>query len=411
MFKKQSNKTVKGLFLLSLTLTSVNSIAQSSITTNDLTAGSINTITTAVPLLMISPDARAGALGDAGGALSPDANSIHWGAAKLAFIEGKSGISLSYIPWLRNLVPDINLGYLSFYKKLKKRQTIGGSLRYFSLGNIIFTDIVGNTVGQFNPNEFAIDGAYARKFSDRWSGGLAMRFIYSNLTNGIDVQGTPSFAGTSVAADISACYLNPDMKLGDKKATYMFATAITNIGQKISYTKTADRDFIPINLRIGNSLKVKVDDYNAFTFLLDVNKLLVPTPPVRDSVGGVAFGKENRVPVVTGMLQSFYDAPGVLKADGTRSVFKEEWREIIFCGGVEYSYNNIFAVRTGYFHEHATKGNRRYFTLGAGIKFNVFTLDLAYLIPTQQRNPLENTLRFTLQFDFGSFQSQGSTKE
>lgn len=422
MIKNHIIKPKQSLILTALALATVSSFAQSSITTNDLTAGSINTITTAVPLLLISPDARAGALGDAGGALSPDANSIHWGAAKLAFIEGKSGISLSYIPWLRNLVPDINLGYLSFYKKLKKRQTIGGSLRYFSLGNIIFTDIVGNTVGQFNPNEFAIDGAYARKFSDRWSGGLALRFIYSNLTNGIDVQGTPSFAGTTVAADISTCYLNPDMKVGGKKASYMFTTAITNIGGKISYTKSADRDFIPINLRIGNSMKIKVDDYNAFTFLLDANKLLVPTPPVRvdatnqtvypdKQIGEVGSGKENNVPIVTGMLQSFGDAPGVLKADGTRSVFQEELREIILCGGVEYSYNNMFAIRTGYFHEHATKGNRRYFTLGAGIKFNVFTLDLAYLIPTQQRNPLENTLRFTLQFDFGSFQTQGAAKE
>jgi len=423
MIKNHFTPTKQSLITAALVLTAASGFAQSSITTNDLTAGAaINTITTAVPLLLISPDARAGALGDAGGALSPDANSIHWGAAKLAFVEGKSGISLSYIPWLRNLVPDINLGYLSFYKKLKKRQTIGGSLRYFSLGNIIFTDIVGNTVGQFNPNEFAIDGAYARKFSDRWSGGLALRFIYSNLTNGIDVQGTPSFAGTTVAADISTCYLNPDMKVGGKKASYMFTAAITNIGGKISYTKSADRDFIPINLRIGNSMKIKVDDYNAFTFLLDANKLLVPTPPVRvdatnqavypdKQIGEVGAGKENNVPIVTGMLQSFGDAPGVLKPDGSRNVLQEELREIILCGGVEYSYNNIFAFRTGYFHEHATKGNRRYFTLGAGIKFNVFTLDLAYLIPTQQRNPLENTLRFTLQFDFGSFQTQGSTKE
>lgn len=378
------------------------------ITTTDLTAGSINTITTAVPLLMISPDARAGAMGDAGGALSPDANSVHWAAAKLADIEGSAGISLSYIPWLRNLVPDINLGYLSWYKKMKKRQTIGGSLRYFSLGNIIFTDIVGNTVGQFNPNEFAIDLAYARKFSNRWSGGLALRYIFSNLTGSIDVQGTPSFPGQSVAADISAYYADNTLKLGGRKAAYGFAVAITNIGNKISYTKTADRNFIPINLRLGNALKLKLDDYNSITFTFDVNKLLVPTPPVRDKNDNtkILAGKENNVPVVTGMLQSFYDAPGVLKADGSRNVLKEELREINPSGGVEYNYNNVFMVRGGYFHEHATKGNRRYFTLGAGLKFNVFTLDLAYLIPTQQRNPLERTLRFTLQFDFGAFQAQ-----
>ena len=399
-----------------LTCTSISLLCavelEAQISTSQLIGQTINTITTAVPLLMISPDARAGALGDAGGAMAPDANSIHWGAAKLANIEGSSGISLSYIPWLRNLVPDINLGYLSWYKKMKKRQTIGGSLRYFSLGNIVFTDVVGNTVGQFNPNEFAIDFAYARKFSDRWSGGIAMRYIYSNLTGGIDVQGTPSFPGQTVAADISTFYSNPDMKLGGKKATYSFAAAITNIGGKISYTKTADRNFIPINFRIGNSLKLKLDDYNSFTFLLDFNKLLVPSPPVFDTnTGEVIAGKDNNVPVVAGMLQSFSDAPGVVQADGSRKVLQEELREINPCGGVEYSYNNVFAIRTGYFYEHPTKGNRRYFTLGAGVKFNVFTLDLAYLIPTQQRNPLENTLRFTLQFDFGAFQSQGKSSE
>ena len=404
MIKIQS---LKQLSLVTAIIGLVAQEAKSQITVDELD-GTINTITTAVPLLMISPDARAGALGDAGGSLSPDANSIHWNAAKLANIEGKSGVSLSYIPWLRQLVPDINLGYISWYKQLKKRQTIGGSLRYFSIGNIVFTDILGNTTGQFNPNEFAVDFAYARRFSDRWSGGLALRFIYSNLTGGIDVQGTPSFPGTSVAADISTYYVNDDIKLGGKKSTYAFGASFSNIGAKISYTKSADRDFIPMNLRMSNSLKLKVDDYNAFTFLFDMNKLLVPTPPVRDANnnGEVIAGKENNVGIVAGILQSFSDAPGVLNADLSRNVLKEELREINLCGGIEYMYNNLFAIRTGYFHEHPTKGNRRYFTLGAGVKFNVFTLDLAYLIPTQQRNPLENTLRFTLQFDFGAFQNQ-----
>ena len=401
---------MKSSILAALGVTGMLSSAQAQITVDELD-GTINTITTAVPLLMISPDARAGALGDAGGALSPDANSIHWCSAKLASIEGSSGISLSYIPWLRQLVPDINLGYLSWYKKMKKRQAIGGSLRYFSLGNIVFTDVIGNVTGQFNPNEFAVDFAYSRRFSDRWSGGLAMRYIFSNLTGGIDVQGTPSFPGQSVAADLSTYYSNPDLELGDKKATYSFAANISNIGAKISYTKSADRDFIPINMRLSNSLKLKIDDYNAFTVIADLNKLMVPTQPVRDANGNILAGKENNVGVVSGMLQSFYDAPGVLQADGTRSVFKEEFREINICGGVEYSYNNLFAIRTGYFNEHPTKGNRRYFTLGAGVRFNVFTLDLAYLIPTQQRNPLENTIRFTLQFDFGAFQNQNSDKK
>ena len=388
--------------------------AKAQIETGDLTGNEvINTITTAVPLLLITPDARAAALGDAGGALSADANSIHWGAAKLAFAEEDAAVSLSYIPWLRNLVPDINLAYLSAYKKLKNGQAIGGSLRYFSLGNIVFTDIVGNVTGQFNPNEFAVDLAYSRKLTDRWAGGLALRYIFSNLTGGIDVQNTQTFPGQSVAADISAYYFNDDISVGGKKVVYSFMTAFSNLGAKISYTKTAERNFIPMNLRIGNSLKINVDDYNSFTFLMDLNKLLVPTPPVIDpqNNGEVVAGMDPDVSVVQGIFQSFYDAPGVLREDGTRNVFQEEIREVIICSGVEYSYDDIFMVRTGYFHEHATKGNRRYFTLGAGVKFNVFKLDLAYLIPTVQRHPLENTLRFTLAFDFAGFSSQKNTND
>jgi hypothetical protein len=392
----------------------VYNTAQAQISTGDLTGNEvINTITTAVPLLLITPDARAAALGDAGGAMSADANSIHWGAAKLAFAEEDAAVSLSYIPWLRNLVPDINLAYLSAYKKLKNGQAIGGSLRYFSLGNIVFTDIVGNVTGQFNPNEFAVDLAYSRKLTDRWAGGLALRYIFSNLTGGIDVQNTQTFPGQSVAADISAYYFNDDISVGGKKAVYSFMTAFSNLGAKISYTKTAERNFIPMNLRIGNSLKINVDDYNSFTFLMDFNKLLVPTPPVIDpqNNGEVIAGMDPDVSVVRGIFQSFYDAPGVLREDGTRSVFQEEFREVIICSGVEYSYDNIFMVRTGYFHEHFTKGNRRYFTLGAGVKFNVFKLDLAYLIPTVQRHPLENTLRFTLAFDFAGFSDQKNKKD
>lgn len=404
---------VKQLFaILSIILIIFTPKVKAQIGTGQLTGNEvINTITTAVPLLLITPDARAAALGDAGGALSPDANSIHWGAAKLAFAEEDAAVSLSYIPWLRNLVPDINLAYLSTYKKLKNGQAVGGSLRYFSLGNIVFTDIVGNVTGQFNPNEFAIDVAYSRKLTDRWGGGIALRYIFSNLTGGIDVQNTQTFPGQSVAADVSAYYQNDELTLGDKKATYAFMTAFTNLGAKISYTQTAERNFIPMNLRIGNSLKINLDEYNSFNFLFDMNKLLVPTPPVIDpNTGEIIAGRDPNVSVVQGLIQSFYDAPGVLREDGTRNVLKEELREIIFCGGVEWSYNDIFMVRGGYFHEHFTKGNRRYFTLGAGLKFQVFRLDLAYLIPTVQRHPLENTLRFTLSFDFARFAQQQQKK-
>lgn len=366
----------------------------------------LNTITTAVPLLMVSPDAKAASMGDTGGAMEADANSIHWGAAKLASAKDKMGLSLSYVPWLRALVPDINLAYLSFYKKLNKNQAFGASLRYFSLGNIIFTDQQGNTTGQFNPNELAIDAAYSNKLTDRWYGGFALRYIFSNLTGGIDVQGTQSNAGQAVAGDISAYYENTDIRVKGKKSVYALMIAATNIGNKISYTTNANRDFIPTNLRIGNRLKIQSDEYSSFSFLFDLNKLMVPTPPVRDGNGNVLEGKENNVSVVQGIFQSFWDAPGLIITGTTDrgSRGAEEWKEVNLSGGFEYDYNNTFAVRAGYFHEAPQKGNRRFVTLGAGLKFSSFKLDFSYLIPVQQRNPLENTLRFSLHFNFNSSQ-------
>ncbi len=371
----------------------------SSAQTNTNLLGQINTITTAVPFLIISPDARAGGMGDAGAASSADANSIHWNASKLAFVDKKMGFAVSYTPWLRKLVPDINLAYVSFYTKLKGEQTIGASLRYFSLGNITFTDNTGNEIGQFNPAEYAFDLAYARKLSENFSGAIALRYIHSNLTGGILVENNATKAGNSVAADISATYMNTDMKVGGKDATFAFGLNISNIGAKISYTETGVKDFIPINLRLGPSLTLKLNDYNELTFLVDFNKLLVPTPPIyadsMDSNGDqlILFGKNPDVSVPSGIFNSFSDAP-----DGG----SEELKEVNIAGGMEYWYDKQFAFRAGYFYEHADKGNRKYFTLGAGLKYNVFGLDFAYLIPTDQRNPLENTLRFTLLFDFNS---------
>lgn len=360
--------------------------------------GQLNTITTAVPFLIISPDARAGGMGDAGVASSADVNSIHWNPAKLAFVENKMGVAISYTPWLRKLVPDINLAYVSFYNKLKGEQTIGASLRYFSLGNITFTDNTGNEIGQFNPAEYAIDVAYARRLSEEVSAGIALRYIHSNLTGGFQVENNSTKAGQSVAADISMLY-RTEMELAKRDAIFSFGLNISNIGSKISYTETGRKDFIPINLRLGPSLKLLLNEYNDITFLLDINKLLVPTPPIYnpDSVVNgeqqILFGKNPDVSVASGIFNSFSDAP-----DG----FSEELHEINLCGGLEYWYDNQFAFRAGYFYEHATKGNRKYFTLGAGLKYSVFGLDFAYLIPTDQRNPLENTLRFTLIFDFNS---------
>jgi hypothetical protein len=384
--------------------------AQNPTFTTDQLLGQLNTITTAVPFLMITPDSRAGGMGETGVATTPDVNSIHWNAAKLPFAEKKSAIGISYTPWLRALVPDINLAYISFYTKIgkDKNSAFGGSMRYFSMGNITFTDIVGNTIGQFKPNEFAFDGCYARKLGDHFSTSMTGRFTRSNLTNGISVANQDTKAGTAFSVDLGAYYHNDDIKwVKGKESTFMAGVAITNMGNKVSYSTSVNRDFIPINLRMGAGMMIQADEYNKIAFQLEFNKLLVPSPPVYalDSNGSpkidpntgdriIEAGKDPNVSVPQGMIQSFYDAP---------AGFKEELREINICTGVEYWYNNIFAVRAGYFYEAKTKGNRQFLTLGAGVKYNVFGLDFAYLIPTNgQRSPLQNTLRFTLTFDFDS---------
>lgn len=382
---------------------------QAQIDRNEL-LGQINVPTTAVPFLIISPDSRAGGMGDAGVASTPDANSIHWNPSKMAFLKKKIGLSLSYTPWLRALVPDINIAYLSAYKKIKKAGVVGGSLRYFSLGNITFTDIAGNEIGQFNPNEFAIDAAYATKLGENFSIGGSARFIYSNLTGGQAAGGNTTKAGTTFAVDISAYYLNNRIEVGGKKSTFTAGANISNVGAKISYTATTGtKDFIPINLRLGTGLDMNIDNFNTIGFIVEVNKLMVPTPPVyaRDANGNpiispnggyvIALGKDPDRGVVSGMFGSFSDAP---------AGFTEELREFNLSGGMEYWYDKQFAVRAGYFYEHETKGNRKYFTVGIGLRYNVFGLDMAYLIPTVQKHPLQNTLRFSLQFDLDAFKGQ-----
>ncbi len=388
---------------------STPAMAQVNLTTDQL-LGQLNTITTAVPFLMISPDSRAGGMGETGVSTTPDVNSLHWNPAKLAFAQKKMGLGVSYTPWLRALVPDINLAYVSFYSKLDKNSAFGGSLRYFSLGNITFTDVVGNSIGQFRPNEFALDAAYSRKLGNRFSAAMAGRFIRSNLTNGITVSGQDTKPGTSFAVDLAAYYFNDDIKLSGKKATMMAGLNLSNIGAKISYSTSTNRDFIPINMRLGAGMLVDADDYNQIAFSVELNKLLVPTPPVYelDSNGSpiigpdgqyqILYGKDPNRSVPSGILGSFNDAPGG---------FKEELREFNIAAGFEYWYDKQFAVRAGYFYEHPLKGNRQFITLGAGLRYNVFGLDFAYLIPANgQRSPLQNTLRFTLTFDFDAFKSQ-----
>ena len=361
----------------------------------------LNTITTAVPFLLISPDSRAGGMGDVGVATSPDANSLHWNPAKFAFVEDEVGFAVSYVPWLRALVPDINLSYLAGYKKLNKNEAIAMELRYFTLGDITFTDVIGNNLGQYKPNEFAIGSSYSRKLSDQFSLAISGRYIYSNLTGGQSAGGIATNAGQSIAADVAGYYVK-DIRIAKNDMQLAFGANISNIGNKISYTETSTRDFIPINLRLGTALNADLDEYNKISFAFDINKLLVPTPPIyNDSIPDqIDFGKDPNVSVVSGIFQSFGDAPGG---------FNEEMREVNFSLGTEYWYNNQFAIRAGYFNEHNTKGGRKFFTFGSGVKYNVFALDFSYLINASRaingNNPLANTMRFTLTFDFGQMQN------
>lgn len=372
--------------------------------------GRRNIVSTAVPFLMITPDSRSGAMADAGVAIPPDPNAIHWNAAKLAFAKDDMGLSISYVPWLRSLVPDINLSYLSGYKRIDAMSAFGASLRYFSLGDIEFTDANGGALGNFRPNELAVDGVYARKLSDNFSLGLALRFIYSNLTGGMAVSTQPTKAGTAFAGDLSAFWKGKDFTIMKKVCNVNLGINISNVGSKITYTDQAQRDFIPMNLRVGTYINCVIDDYNQIALAVDLNKLLVPTAPIglTDSFGNPIYdlsgkqlifkGKSPDQPVIAGMLQSFSDAPGG---------WREEIREINPSVAIEYWYNKQFAARAGYFYEHPTKGNRQYVTLGLGLKYNILNIDVSYLIPTSgktanQASPLQNTLRFSLIFNFGS---------
>ncbi|MDA8956663.1 type IX secretion system outer membrane channel protein PorV [Flavobacteriales bacterium] len=389
-------KNLISTLFLSLLLFSISS-AQS--TVGDLQDGYLNTITTAVPFLIISPDARAGGMGDVGVASSPDAMSLHWNAAKYAFVEDNFGASVSYTPWLKSLIPDINLSYLSFYAKQSKNEVLAFSLRYFTLGEINFTDNSGNPIGSFNPNEFSLSTAYALKLSQNFSSAVSLRYIYSNLTGGQEVGTLPTKAGNSVAGDISSYYVK-NIQLGKRDFKWASGINISNIGVKIAYTETIDRDFLPTNLRLGTSLTTNIDEFNSVSFEIDINKLLVPTPPLYNEDGVLISGKDPDVSVIEGLFQSFSDAPS-----GDREV-----RELIYALGSEYWYDEQFALRLGYFYEHPTKGDRQFVSLGAGLRYNVFGLDFSYLIPIQNRedanivNPLSNTLRFALTFDFGGIE-------
>ena len=409
----------KTLFTLFIVLSANVVLAQptggSGVTDDQL---QLNTITTALPFMAITPDSRAGGMGDAGTALSPSSSSIYWNTSILSFSEKTSEVSLSYTPWLRQLTNDIHLSYLSAYYKINETHSVGGALRYFSLGEITFTDASGNVIRDDKPSEFELTGAYAFRLSNRFSVGINGKFAYSNLTGGLTVGGVNTKAGVVGGADLSFSYYNKDAKIGSLNGVYTLATTINNIGNKVAYSDLSDRDFIPMNLKIGNSFLAKFDSYNEVTFSLDLQRLLVPTPPLYDVVDGdytMLAGMDPNVGVINGMFQSFYDAPGALATDengdyiqdadgnyevvkGTR--FREELSEINVAFGLEWWYNDVFAVRTGVFYESPNKGNRQFLNLGASLKYNMFSIDFSYLASLNGRqSPLANTLRFTVRLD------------
>ncbi len=346
----------------------------------------LNPITTAVPFVSFAPDARGAALGDAGVATSPDINSIHWNNAKLAFIDNDYGFSVSYTPWLGKIVNDMFISYLAGYKRIDKFQTVGMSLRYFDLGDISLTDNNGRPLGNFNPREWAIDGTYSRKLSNNLSLGLTARFIRSNLSGQFSTS-QDAKAGTSVAVDLGVFYTK-DMLFAGKNSTISFGGQISNFGSKVTYSSASNENFIPTNLRLGTSLKTNIDPFNSFTFILEFSKLMVPTPSLADTT---STGVPKESSLLSGVFGSFGDAP-----DG----FSEEMREINISSGIEYWYKDLAAFRAGYFHEHRDKGNRKFITIGLGFRYQVFGVDFAYLIPTEQNHPLSETLRFTLLFNF-----------
>jgi hypothetical protein len=393
--------------IVTLALGATCSTAFAQISSKQL-AGQLNTVTTMVPFLTITPDSRSAGMGDAGVALfAPDANSISWNMANLVNAEKRTGFSLSYAPWLRQLVDDVGFSYLAGYTKIGNNSAVGGAIRYFSLGNINFTDFEGNPTGNFNPNEFSLEGGYSTRFSKEFSMGVNLRFIYSNIAGNRVLNGISMKPGYSGAGDVNLLY-KTKIKISGKDDDFNFGVNIQNIGAKMTYTTKDNRDFIPTNLKMGVGLKHEIDDYNKVNVYFDVNKLLVPTRPyylqsykggdsVVSGVKQISAGLDPNVSTVQGMVQSFYDAPGG---------FKEELNEWNLSLGTEYWYMNQFAGRLGVFYESNKKGGRQYLTFGLGFKYQKMALDAAMLVPFFKNHPLQNQLRFSLLFDIGSLKDE-----
>jgi len=352
-----------------------------------------NPVHTSVTSQTIAPDARGGAMGDIGAATDPDVNSQYWNPAKYPFAISRAGVALNYTPWLRQLVNDMDLAYLAGYYRIGDYSAVSGSLRYFSLGEVYTSsDVSGSNDMTIRPYEMSFDVAYSLMLSEKFSIAAAVRWIHSDLTYDYTEETTP---GNAFAADIAAYYQNY-INIGQRECQLGVGLNVSNIGSKITFGGDDNSEFIPTNLRLGASLMVPIDEYNKFTIAADANKLLVPTyPQKKDGESDEDFEVRKQkdyydVSSISGMFKSFTDAPGG---------FKEEMQEVNWSVGGEYTYNDKFSVRAGYHHESENKGNRKYFTVGAGFKMNVFSLDAGYVIATAKSNPLDQTMRFTLTFD------------
>ncbi|MDR0618478.1 MAG: type IX secretion system outer membrane channel protein PorV [Bacteroidales bacterium] len=385
-------------------------------TMNGIITGN-NVITTAVPFLIVSPDSRSGGMGDIGVSTSPDAYSQHWNAAKYPFLDKKATVSLTYSPWLLNLVPDMSLAYLTGAYKITDVDVVSASLLYFSMGEVNFRSSADATEVPYYPNEFAIDAAYSRKLTDAFSLAVTGRFVYSNLTLGQTVGGIETKAALAGAVDVGLFYTKDITLKNNMNSRVNFGFALTNIGSKMSYTQNAsseEKDFLPAVLRAGVTYGVELDDYNSLSLSFEFNKLLVPTPSV-DTNGEIVYGMNPNVSSIMGIIQSFYDAPGITVKDSKKwgtsgAKFIEEMQEFQWSLGAEYWYNKLLAIRAGYFHESKHKGARQYLTLGAGLRYNIFGIDFSYLIPVSSvtnSNPLKNTLRVSILFNFNA---QGSNR-
>ena len=395
---------IRVVFIFSLIL-SFDLFPQASILSGQDT--SRRPIITAVPFLLISPDSRGSAMGETGVATSPDVNSVHWNNAKLAFIDKKYGFGMSYVPWLGKIVDDMSVSYLTGFYKLDNVQTIGLSMKYFDLGEIQLTDNQGFSLGIENPKELSTAFTYSRKLTNDLSIGGTTRYIWSNLTGSISNY-SDAKAGNSFSVDLGL-YYNKEITLANRTSELSFGSHFSNIGGKITYGSSKSLDFIPINFRVGTSLKTFLDQYNSLTFALDFNKLMVPSPPVYEvDINGnyiidpltnqptIQKGKNPNRSVLSGMFSSFSDAP-----DG----FSEEIKEITISSGLEYWYREIFSFRGGYFFENMDKGGRRFLTLGLGIKYNNLGVDFSYLSTTQNDHPLAETMRFSVAFLFDNIEN------